>query len=87
MLVRAPLGGGSRGNSSSVSDSKPELTGRYKGPMIERDSKIPGERWKVRDREKRKDGVHGLDELTVQQERATGEQMNECYRKAYPSPL
>ena len=24
--------------------------------MIERDSKIPGERWKVRDREKRKDG-------------------------------
>ena len=30
-----PSGGWEQGNSSSVSDSKPELTGRYKGPMIE----------------------------------------------------
>lgn len=28
-----------------------------------------------------------LDELTVQQERATDEQMNESYRKAYPHAL
>lgn len=29
----------------------------------------------------------GLDELTVQQERATDEQVNESCRKAYPSAL